>query len=147
MRALVWIMFAGVGLGSSAIASDYVGARRCKTCHPAEYAHWKTTEHARAAKRLSAAERRDPRCAGCHSTSAANGLEGVQCESCHGPGRYYWPEHVMKDAALAKAVGLTAGDKKGTCVSCHTADTASVEPFNFTAALRAVRHSKGTKAP
>lgn len=136
-----------LGYPTIASASDYVGARRCKSCHPAEYAQWKTTPHARAVERLSAAERRDPRCAGCHSTSAADGLEGVQCESCHGAGKYYWPAHVMVDHALAKAVGLLPGNQKSTCVSCHTADTASVTPFDFAKAIELVRHQKRVVTP
>jgi len=53
----------------------------------------------------------------------------------------------MKDRSLARAVGLTRGDQKSTCVSCHTADTASVSPFDFTKAIQLVRHQKRAVTP
>ena len=125
---------------TAAHAGDYLGARRCKTCHQTQYAQWKATPHATAANVLSAAERRDPKCAACHSTSAADGLEGVQCESCHGAGRHYWPEYVMRDVGLARAVGLTSGAERVTCTRCHTADTTRLRAFDFAAALKKVTH-------
>ena len=108
------ILLASGAMTSVAHAGDYLGARRCKGCHPSQHAQWKATPHARAADSLSAGERRDPRCAGCHSTSTADGLEGVQCESCHGAGEHYWPAFVMRDVGLARAVGLTSGRERVT---------------------------------
>ncbi len=129
-------------LGGPAHASDYLGARRCKGCHEAQYAQWKQTPHARAAAALSKAERRDPRCAGCHSTAAREGLEGVQCESCHGPGRHYWQDFIMRDVELARAIGLTSGGERGTCLRCHDQDTASILTFDFAKALLKVQHGQ-----
>ncbi len=126
--------------GGAAHAGDYIGARRCKGCHETQYAQWKKTPHAKAASSLSAAERRDPRCAACHSTSARDGLEGVQCESCHGAGRHYWPENIMRDRGLARAVGLTSGKERVTCNRCHTADSPRLRPFDIAAALKKVVH-------
>ncbi len=131
--------------GGTAAASDYVGARRCKSCHVAEYEHWKQTPHAQATARLTEAQRRDRRCTVCHATSAEDGLYGVQCESCHGPGRHYWPENVMKDAELAKAVGLLQGTEPAACDRCHTAETPRVTPFDRKKALEKVRHRPAEK--
>ncbi len=138
MRAAPLILLLATAV--DAHASDHLGARRCKACHQTQYAQWKATAHARAAHSLSVAERRDPKCAACHSTSAADGLEGVQCESCHGAGEHYWPEYVMRDVGLARAVGLTSGKERVTCSRCHTADSPRLRVFDFAAALKKVVH-------
>ena len=87
------------------------------------------------------AERSQPSCTGCHATDAASGLVGVQCESCHGAGRHYWPEFIMKDTALARAVGLKRGDSAAMCGRCHTDRSATLRAFDVHAALRKVRHT------
>lgn len=122
-------------------ASDFIGAEQCQSCHPAAYAQWRSTPHARAAEVLSEAERRDPRCTGCHATSAADGLWGVQCESCHGAGRYYWRDFIMRDTGLARAAGLQSGAEPSVCRACHTAEAPRLVPFDLTAALEQVRHA------
>lgn len=132
---------------SGATASDYLGADKCRSCHEQAWQQWKTTPHARAADVLSAAERRDPRCTGCHATSARDGLLGVQCESCHGPGRHYWPEFIMKDLELARAAGLRSGGDPAACRSCHTADSPALRPFDAVDALRHVLHRPPVDTP
>ncbi len=127
-------------VAAGALAGDWLGARECRTCHEAQYAQWQKTPHARAHELLSESESRDPRCTSCHSTAAADGLVGVQCESCHGAGRHYWPEPVMRDVELAKAVGLTGGGDATTCRRCHREDAPRVTPFDLAAALEKVRH-------
>lgn len=139
LLAVVWV-FVGWCLGVPAGASGFLGARRCKACHPSEYAHWRTTPHARAFGRLGPGQQRDPRCTTCHATSVEDDLTGVQCESCHGAGRHYWPEYVMKDVELARAVGLENPREEAVCRRCHTPDTPALEPFELEAALRAVQH-------
>ena len=136
------LLFGAMRPVAAAEGSEYIGARRCKACHRAAYAQWRETPHARAADALLEAERRDPRCAACHSTSVQDGLEGVQCESCHGPGRQYWPEFIMRDVGLAHAVGLQSGGEPALCAGCHTADTPAVRPFDLATALDAVRHAR-----
>ncbi|MFN3198156.1 MAG: multiheme c-type cytochrome [Bradymonadia bacterium] len=135
--------------GSAAIADEYVGSGNCKTCHPNQYAHWRRTPHARAFARLTGTQRRDPACTGCHATDAQGGHVGVQCESCHGPGAHYWPEHVMRDTELARAVGLRAGNSPEICGRCHTAESPSLRAFDFKTALKAVIHppAQGKQRP
>jgi hypothetical protein len=141
MRNLTGITVAALlALAGGAFASDFVGARRCKGCHTAEYDQWRLTPHAQATARLTAEQRRDRRCTVCHATSTDDGFLGVQCESCHGPGRYYWPDFVMKDTELAKAVGLQSGGDASVCGRCHTADVPTVTAFDAQAALPKVRH-------
>lgn len=135
-----------LALAGAATAAEYLGARRCGTCHEAQYRHWEGTAHARAAERLVGMERRDPRCTGCHSTAAGQGLDGVQCESCHGPGGDYWPDFIMADRRLAQALGLEDGASAAICQRCHTHDSPSLVPFDHATALEQVRH-RAPEAP
>lgn len=142
MRAHHAILALLLVAGGTAVADEYIGAKRCRTCHEAEYAQWRKTPHARAAAKLTRAQRRDRRCASCHSTSAEQGLHGVQCESCHGPGEHYWPEHIMRDVHLARAVGLEDGAAEKICARCHTADAPTLRPFDHATALPKVLHGR-----
>ena len=130
-----------LAVGGAVLADDHIGAEQCASCHPAAYAQWKSTPHAQASAVLGPDERRDARCTGCHATSAESGLWGVQCESCHGPGRHYWPEFIMRDVELARAAGLQSGADGSMCRGCHTADAPRIVPFDLAAALDRVRHS------
>lgn len=127
------------------IEHDYVGAERCKSCHEAEYAAWEKDPHAQAFEVLSPAEKRDPRCLSCHTavpsdTSAA--LVGVQCESCHGAGRHYTPDYVMRDAELASALGLIAKVDATSCTRCHNDTVPALQPFDFAAKRPLIKHWK-----
>lgn len=102
--------------------SGYVWDAACKDCHAAIHAAWTHTKHATAINRLSAAER-EKECAGCHLTgsllivadSAGKPLNaGVQCESCHGPGR----EHAESAAAGSPKPLARKPDQK-VCEDCH----------------------------
>jgi formate-dependent nitrite reductase cytochrome c552 subunit len=136
----------GISLACAALpwatagASDLVGALRCRTCHPAAYEQWRQTPHARTFERLAPEQQRDPRCTACHATAAEEGHTGVQCESCHGAGRHYAVEAVMRDFALARAVGLDRGDDPAICGRCHTEDGARLVPFDAVAGMSRVRH-------
>ena len=123
-----------------AMASPFIGAEQCNSCHPAEYSQWKASAHARATQTLSREQRRDPRCTSCHATRAEEGLFGVQCESCHGAGGHYWPDAVMRDPVLARAAGLKRGNEPATCLGCHTVDSPRLRPFNMAEALKLIRH-------
>ena len=97
--------------------SRIIGAYRCQSCHRAEYQKWLKSRHARAYESLPLRFRSDSSCLGCHSLGREPHLWGVQCESCHGGGRYYSLPEVMVDSELARAAGLRSGKKR--CISCH----------------------------
>ena len=121
---------------------DFIGADRCRTCHPSEYAAWERSPHARAFQTLSPKDQKDPRCQACHTMVPADlgaGLLGVQCESCHGAGRYYSVEWVMRDAELRAQVSFDAGSP-AACARCHTDSSPSLSPFVLEDKLRLIQH-------
>jgi mono/diheme cytochrome c family protein len=60
-------------------------------------------------------------------------LEGVGCETCHGPGEKYSPykkdNKEYKWADLVK-LGAVHPDEK-TCQTCHSKESPTFQPFNF----------------
>jgi hypothetical protein len=120
-------------------AGDKVGPETCKACHPAAYAKWRTGPHARARDSLPEQSRSDKRCLSCHAPDLADGIPGVSCETCHGPGRVYSASYVMRDPELARAVGLAdAGER--TCAACHTDSTPSLARFDYRKKLPLIEH-------
>ena len=105
--------------------SPYISADACYNCHEIEYDEWVQTPHSTAFNSLVRRERHyDPQCMKCHVTGfgesggfidAENSphMKGVQCESCHGPGR----DHVES----ADGDGMSPVDE-GTCLRCHDHD-------------------------
>jgi YVTN family beta-propeller protein len=67
-------------------------------------------------------------CLGCHATAADSEAwerddtfrieDGVQCETCHGPGSEYIDESIMSNRELAMERGLRFPSTK-TCMICH----------------------------
>lgn len=125
----------------------YVGARVCARCHSGpeaghQFSLWLLSKHSIAYATLAKPEakeiaelsgiRSDPQesftCLGCHSSGAqAEDWEkdetfrvedGVQCETCHGPGSEYMFADVMADRRAAVAAGLRMPNRD-TCLRCH----------------------------
>ena len=127
--------------------SPYVGAEACAACHQEIARSWRATAHARALASLTRAEAASSACRGCHATGAApagrSELAGVQCEACHGAGIDYAPDDVMRDPALARALGLrdlsTPALRAAACNRCHARST-RLTPFDPEAAWQRIRH-------
>lgn len=128
----------GTVLAATGEPSPFVGATRCGDCHKAAYQAWKDSAHSKSNAALPADMRADARCVRCHGSTDA-GTGGVQCESCHGEGKYYARRHVMKDHVLSRIVGLTDVSQK-TCVRCHTIDSPTVRPFSWERAWPVITH-------
>jgi hypothetical protein len=149
--------------GGAEEAHQYVGAAKCKTCHAKEligdqYETWKTKDpHHRAyetltneASRAIAAKRglgspahEAPECLECHvtafgvpATQVATTLDpglGVQCESCHGPGRDYRKKKIMSDPEQAHAKGLWDAEKDAAiCAKCHNERSPTFDAKRYT---------------
>lgn len=125
--------------------ADYTGAEACGRCHPAAYAAWQASAHARAAESLGPAP--EGRCLACHTTGEAPAgqpfFAAVTCEACHGPGAGYATEDIMQSPHLARAVGLrdlsTPARRAALCNSCHRAAT-RLAPFEPESAYRRIEH-------
>jgi len=159
------------GPPKTASVHKFTGVMACATCHTGpkfnfQFSQWRMSKHAQAYAVLGTPNAfalartngvtGDPQKAGeclkCHATGAGTEAasllkgfdltDGVQCESCHGPGADYSPEAVMLDKATARAKGLLAVNAK-TCVPCH--EKAHGKPFDYEKAVKEISHP--TQAP
>ena len=150
----------------------YVGTAVCGMCHKKEDAGqqlkiWQGSKHSQAYKTLQT-EKADKiakekgfktkavntkECLKCHAIGYdldASLLgkkfkveDGVQCETCHGPGSDYKSKKIMKDRTLSKEKGLIIYDNpKELCVKCHNDDSPVFKGFNFEEAWAKIKHSK-----
>lgn len=130
----------------------YVGAGKCRECHPEQYEHWRRSPHAGAFARLVHADRTgDESCTPCHTTGAGSrrgfgdllvtaSMTNVQCEVCHGPGE----DHInlppdLKSKTIYGITGQSSSrDVRNLCLGCHDEDN---DPhFDFSKDLPPVRH-------
>jgi hypothetical protein len=145
--------------------NKYVGVKVCKMCHQTEkqgkqFATWQSSKHADAYKTLSsdtanaiaklkglkksAAESKE--CLECHAITVDAKLmpDGVQCESCHGPGSEFKSMAIMKDKAKAIAAGLTDFKDEAAivakCKSCHNDKSPTQKEFNFKEMWAKIKH-------
>ena len=105
--------------------NGYVSATACQRCHEQEYLQWSATRHAFAYETLLKKERYfDAGCISCHTTGFGystgfqigdpdSTLKGVQCETCHGPGK----QHVGNP----KKSNIRRGADTSLCLQCHDA--------------------------
>jgi len=130
---------------NGAPGATFVGAQKCKECHPKTVQFWSTTKHAQAFESL----KHDPKpntvydaeCIICHTTgpeynsgyrseAATPHLLGNQCENCHGPGS----KHVAEpgNAKFKKLITVRAetANKNGLCFGCHDAENSPKFDFD-----------------
>lgn len=140
--AWLWV-FGLMGYAQPAAAHNFVGAQKCASCHQFEYQVWQQTPHAKSHETLSAEQLKDSKCNTCHTNTqdADPKFAGVQCEQCHGAGKYYLPNYVMKDRDLARSVGLLE-TPPSSCQACHTAGAPSVTSFDYKSSWARIDHGK-----
>ena len=126
--------------------NGYVSTTACQRCHQQEYLQWSATRHAFAFETLLKKERYfDAGCLSCHTTGLGyptgfqigdqdSTLKGVQCETCHGPGK----QHVGNP----KKTNIRSGADTTLCLECH--DTKHSPGFAEVATLhiKDVDHSR-----
>jgi hypothetical protein len=145
----------------------FVGVANCKMCHQDaetgdQFNQWKKTKHAEALKTLSGKEAKeigaklgvanpakDDKCLKCHVTGfdAPKEMKGktwketdsVGCESCHGAGKDYAKEDIMKNKAASIERGLVLPDEK-VCVKCHNKESPTFKEFNFAEMAKKIAH-------
>ena len=103
--------------------NGYVSAMACQRCHQQEYLQWSATRHAFAFETLLKKERYfDSGCVSCHTTGFGystgfqigdqnSAFKGVQCETCHGPGK----QHVGNP----KKSNIRSSADTSLCLECH----------------------------
>lgn len=133
--ALVGLWSPNASAGETGKAT-YVGNQKCKMCHKNQYKACKKTKHAKAYKKLTDEQKRDPdylkrytvgygQPGGFVDWRKSTRLKGVQCESCHGPGSEHHAQ--LKKAAneekskrekrdIAKATMIRPVE---VCGKCH----------------------------
>lgn len=131
--------------------NGYVSAMACQRCHQQEYLQWSATRHAFAYETLLKKERYfDSGCLSCHTTGFGystgfqigdqdSAFKGVQCETCHGPGKQHVgnPKKDNIRRAAETSLCLTCHDMKhspgfGDVVALHTKDVDhSRQPMNL----------------
>ncbi len=152
--------------------AEYIGAASCKMCHNTtkmgkQYKVWSEGPHAKAFAALASEEalalakkagvkgspQEAAQCLKCHSTAA--GLtkaeipkkmkleNGVECETCHGPGSLH--KKMMAKKKGAEGTGLVATTEK-TCVGCHNEESPTYKKFEYAKATAAIAHLKPAKA-
>ena len=154
---------------------SYIGVDKCAAmCHKGESKGnqleiWQKSKHADAYKTLITQEADDiakgkgfntpaaetPECVQCHTLGKSfTGLnfddtfdktQGVQCETCHGPGSDYKKMNVMKDRQLSIQNGMThyeGADLENFCKSCHNEDSPTFKGFNFEESWAKIKHPK-----
>jgi formate-dependent nitrite reductase cytochrome c552 subunit len=65
--------------------------------------------------------------------------DGVQCESCHGPGSLYKKKKTMADHDASVAAGMWEPTKE-TCTGCHNEESPSFAGFNYEESLKKIAH-------
>src|SRR4030095_4227254 len=134
--------------------NKYAGVKACVgACHKTDsqgkqYDIWQSSKHSQAYKTLQTPEAdkiakdkgfttpaaETPQCLKCHVLgkeidpaeleSSFNKTQGVQCETCHGPGSEYKKLTIMKDKDKAIANGLVIHDNGAEfCKTCHNSDS------------------------
>jgi hypothetical protein len=159
---------------SSAQEHQYVGAKKCRTCHKKElignqYGEWEKSQHAKAfetlkgdeaakiakAKGLATPAYESGECLECHSTGYGlpasafdrkplDPEDGVQCESCHGPGSDYKKKKTMSDHDASVAAGLwDPGNDEKICTTCHNEKSPTWDAaagFDYEARKKKIAH-------
>jgi hypothetical protein len=154
----------------TAATHKFVGVKTCGMCHKSEkqgnqLGVWEKSMHAKAYETLktekadkiakekgfttAAVETKE--CLKCHTSGSNVAAEfkeakfsiedGVQCETCHGPGSDYKSIKVMKDKELAIKNGLEMHDNtEEFCKSCHNPESPTFVEFNFKESWDKIKH-------
>lgn len=149
---------------------SYEGTQVCGMCHRSEksgnqFKIWQDSKHAQAFKSLQtaaadkiAAEKgfktkaaETIECLKCHISGygidkALVGAkfkkeDGVQCETCHGPGSAYKSVGIMKDKIEAEKKGLMVhADAAKFCVRCHNSESPVFKGFKYDEMWKKIAH-------
>lgn len=76
--------------------------------------------------------------------------DGVQCETCHGPGSEYQSMKVMKSREESVKNGLQVwkdeAEIEKMCLTCHNSESPTFKEFKFKEQYALIAHNNPTKA-
>ena len=154
-------------------AHGYIGAKKCGMCHKKDKAGaqlriWEKSAHANAFKTLKSKESdkiaaeagyttpaaETEFCLKCHASGYNTAKEligkkfkvedGVQCETCHGPGEDYKSSKIMKDRKKSIENGLIAWENEKEieemCKTCHNPESPTYKEFDFKKRFEEIKH-------
>lgn len=161
-------------LRASESSNQYVGAGKCKLCHLSEskgspYGNWLKQAHRKAYDDLASHDaqkiarqrniadpQKDEACLSCHVTAAGvpaemkgkkfDQTQGVQCESCHGPGGNHARTRMEEEEVEGgKVVPIPSGEiiavtPTATCLQCHNDKSPTYKPFDYAKFLKQIAH-------
>jgi len=166
-----FISYSFMSYESPSDTPKYVGAEKCAgACHKTEAQGnqleiWKNSKHSKAYDALTTPEadkiakdkgfstsaKETPECLKCHVTNADASMtletfdmkNGIQCETCHGPGSEYKSISVMKDKQKAIENGLILHtEKEKFCTECHNSNSPTFKEFNYDTYWEKIKHNK-----
>jgi hypothetical protein len=165
---LVLILFPATYLLSQSPEHSFIGVEACAPCHKTEKQGsqidiWKKSQHSKAYETLKTEEANKIAvekgfntpaietdfCLKCHTSAFDSDMvgekfkieDGVQCETCHGPGSEYKSMKVMKSHAESVANGLTEiTDIESFCKNCHNPQSPTYKDVNLTEAWETIKH-------
>jgi len=149
-------------------AEEYAGAKKCRMCHMKIHKIWLTTGHSKAFETLKPGIKpeikkkagldlqkdytADASCLACHTTGNDALRPGIQCESCHAPGKGYtraiimnkkkWKADPDKQRKLALEAGLIVAPDESYCKTCHNEKSPTFKPFDFKTRYEEIKHKK-----
>ena len=152
---------------------SYIGVKKCGMCHKKDkdgnqLKVWEDSKHSKAFETLKSDEANKiakelghgdvaadaPACLKCHVPQFEvadarlekdfNKEDGVQCESCHGPGSEYKSMKIMKDHQAAVENGMrdftNKEDIKAFCETCHNDESPTFKGFEFEKMWEKIQH-------
>jgi hypothetical protein len=152
---------------NAAILGNYVGSKKCESCHEESYRVWRKSGHANAWHSLEItsvpARTYDPECVCCHVigwnpserypyiSGFSNelgkmtlDLTNVGCENCHGPGEKHCQEEIGSNEVAQEryraAMRVSTEDGKKMCYTCHDLDNSP--NFNFETYWPKIEHKE-----
>ncbi len=148
----------------------YVGAEMCGRCHTSAFASWAGGDHSRAAlvfgtragmAMMATARNRGLQvsCRACHAPpdTVAPALfresfrreDGVQCETCHGPGSLHVQQRMGKVSGVIPTGLVPARADTAFCLTCHRAgkplhdpEMMRTPPFDMALFWKRIQHGR-----
>ncbi len=173
---LIFLQFGFLSKQENVVATpSYIGTKMCGMCHKTEaqgqqLSIWEKSKHAQAYKVLLTDEANKvakekgfttkavetEACLKCHVSGynvdvtmrgeKFNIEDGVQCETCHGPGSEYKSKKVMEDKKLSVENGLMVYEKtEDLCKKCHNEESPTHKEFKFEEMWTKIKHDVPVK--